>query len=104
MKDVFIFLAILTPLIVLLERRNKQVKSLMIENETLKHDIPSRIVDTYRIKVREDYLRTTIECGITNKGIIIMFEDTSGKFGDEIIDIYELSPQELLNILQKNDK
>jgi len=61
MKNVFIFLAIITPLIcvasyliVLLERRNKQVKSLMIENETLKHDLPSRIVDTCRIRVRDE--------------------------------------------------
>jgi hypothetical protein len=111
MKDVFIFLAIITPLIcvasyliVLLERRNKQVKSLMIENQTLKHDLPSRIVDTYRIRFRQENLLTTIECGITNKGIKVMFEDTSGKFGDEMLDIYELSPQELLNILQRHDE
>ncbi len=76
----------------------------MIENEILKHDIPSRIVDTYRIKVREDNLRATIECGITHKGIKVMFEDTSGKFGDEMLDEYELTPKELLNILQKHDE
>lgn len=104
MIDIFIFLAIITPLIVLLERRNKQVKSLMIENNTLKHDLPSRIVDTYRVKVREDNLRATIERGITHKGIKIIFEDTSGKFGDEMLDKYELTPQELLNILQKHNE
>jgi hypothetical protein len=42
MKDVFIFLAIISPLICLL--------AYLI----LKHDAPSRIVDTYRIKVSED--------------------------------------------------
>jgi hypothetical protein len=106
MKDVFIFLAIISPLICLVVYLilNKQVKSLMIENSTLKHDLPSRIVDTYRIKIREDNLRATIECGITNKGIKIIFEDISSKFKDEMLDEYELTPQELLNILQKHDK
>jgi hypothetical protein len=111
MKDALIFLTtiglvifVVSYYILLLLRMNDKVKSLMIENNTLKHDIPSRIVDTYRIKVREDYLRTTIECGITNKGIKIIFEDTSGKFGDEMLDGYELTPQELLNILQKHDE
>ncbi len=109
MKDVFIFLAIITPLIcvssyliVLLERRNKQVKSLAIENQILKHDASSRIVDTYRIRFRQENLLTTIDSG-GNKGIKITFEDTSGKFGHEMLDEYELTPKELLDILQKHD-
>jgi hypothetical protein len=110
MKDVFIFLAIITSLIcvasyliVLLERRNKQVKSLIIENEILKHDTPSRIVDTYRIRFRQENLLTTIDSG-GNKDMKITFEDTSGKFGHEMLDEYELTSKELLDILQKHDE
>jgi energy-converting hydrogenase Eha subunit H len=111
MKDALIFLTtislvifVVSYFIILLIRMNDKVKYLMIENNTLKHDLPSRIVDTYRVKVREDNLRATIECGITHKGIKIIFEDTSGKFGDEMLDEYELTPQELLNILQRHDE
>jgi hypothetical protein len=104
MKDVFIFLAINSPLIcvagyfiILVIRMNKQVKSLMVENNTLKHDAPSRIVNSYRIILREDNLRATIECGPTHKSIKI-------KFKDEMLDEYHLTPKELLNILQKHDE
>jgi len=100
MIDIFIFLAIITPLIVLLERRNKQVKSLMIENQILKHDAPSRIVDTYRIKVSEDNLKATIECGAYPKGMKII---VSTKSDNETSDTYDLTLKELLNILQKHD-
>ena len=100
MIDIFIFLAIITPLIVLLERRNKQVKSLMFENQILKHDAPSRIVDTYRINVSEDNLKATIECGAYPKGMKIIF---STKSDNERLDTYDLTLKELLNILQKHD-
>ena len=100
MIDIFIFLAIITPLIVLLERRNKQVKSLMIENQILKHDAPSRIVDTYRIKVSEDNLRATIECGAYPKGMKIIF---STKSDNETLVTYDLTLKELLNILQEHN-
>ena len=100
MIDIFIFLAIITPLIVLLERRNKQVKSLMIENQILKHDAPSRIVDTYRIKVSEDNLKATIECGAYPKGMKIIFFTKSD---NETLGTYDLTLKELLNILQKHD-
>jgi len=100
MIDIFIFLAIITPLIVLLKRRNKQVKSLMIENQILKHDAPSRIVDTYRIKVSEDNLRATIECGAYPKGMKIIF---STKSDNETLDTYDLTLKELLNILQEHN-
>jgi len=100
MIDIFIFLAIITPLIVLLERRNKQVKSLMIENQILKHDAPSRIVDTYRIKVSEDNLKATIECGAYPKGMKIIFFTKSD---NETLGTYDLTLKELLNILQEHN-
>jgi hypothetical protein len=103
MKEILKFLTIIMPMIVVYImywfRTKKILKSLTLENEILKHDAPSRIVDSYRIKVSEDNLRATIECGVYPKGVKIVFEDTSGKLGDE----YDLTLKELLEILEKHN-
>jgi hypothetical protein len=111
MKDVFIFLTITTPLIcvasyliVLLERRNKQVKSLMIENSTLKHDVPSRIVDTFELRVKNENLGVKLRGNNASIKIKLSFFDISCKSDSKELDEYELTPQELLNILQKHDE
>jgi len=107
MKDVFIFLVTFTficsviyLMILSLKRSAERNKRLQIENEILKHDAPSRIVDTYRIKVLEDNLRATIECGAYPKGMKIIFFTKSD---NETLDTYDLTLKELLNILQEHN-
>jgi len=104
MKEILKFLTIIMPMIVVYImywfRTKKILKSLTLENEILKHDAPSRIVDSYRIKVSEDNLRATIECGAYPKGMKIIF---STKSDNETLDTYDLTLKELLNILQEHN-
>ncbi len=105
MENLFMFIVVVSiviwVLIYLIElpKLNKKIKNLETENEILKHDSPSRIVDTYRIKVSEYNLKATIECGAYPKGMKIIF---STKSDNERLDTYDLTLKELLNILQKH--